>query len=518
MNLKLVIQVTRLGLYGLVILLTVMNYLIQDSFYNWSLMKSFYGISILGLLFHLVVLLKLEKFYQRRIWVFLSFILDLALISALMIGSGLNQTLFLFLFLINIVLSGLIFQTRGALLIAGLTSVAFTVCSWFGPEIKAMSFLFMLILNNIAFFVMATISGFLSEQMSFFEEKIEAQNLSLGLIRRLNEMIVDTIPNGLLTMNQTTEILQSNPGAALVFANDELQGEKLFKLLPELSQKLDLQKVPLAGVVCEVKFSTDVDEKLLRLRILPQSSEFTVPIFLVVIDDLTESRKLEFQVLQAEKMAAVGQLAAGIAHEIRNPLAGISGSVELLSSQFESDDDKKLGKIILKEIDRLNRLISEFLDFAKPEKPPVDQVNISEVLKEVIDSAKTSVARPIDFQLSLSTQTIILGEKDKLKQAFLNIVLNACQAMMETQVAKLSITTEIVGDQAVAKIVDNGSGMKPETKKRMFEAFHTTKPKGTGLGLAVTLKILQAHQAQIFVESEVGLGTQFVISFPLKKS
>jgi two-component system, NtrC family, sensor histidine kinase PilS len=90
--------------------------------------------------------------------------------------------------------------------------------------------------------------------------------------------------------------------------------------------------------------------------------------------------------------------------------------------------------------------------------------------------------------------------------------------MMETQVAKLSITTEIVGDQAVAKIVDNGSGMKPETKKRMFEAFHTTKPKGTGLGLAVTLKILQAHQAQIFVESEVGLGTQFVISFPLKKS
>jgi two-component system sensor histidine kinase PilS (NtrC family) len=518
MNLKLMIQITRVVLYGLVVLLTVMNYLIQDNFYNWSLIRSFYGFSIVGLLFHFVVLLKLESFYQRRVWVFLSFILDLILISALMIGSGLNQTLFLFLFLMNIVLSGLVFQFRGAMLIAGMTSIAFTVCSWFGPEIKAMSFLFMLILNNIAFFVMAGVSGFLSEQMSLFQEKIEAQNLSLGLIRRLNEMIVDTIPAGLLTMNQESEILQANPGALLVFASDSLQGKKIFEILPELKSQVDFKSITQTGKIFEVKHQVSGDDKLLQIRILPQTTDFSVPIFLVVIDDLTESRRLEFQVLQAEKMAAVGQLAAGIAHEIRNPLAGISGSVEMLSQQFSSEDDKKLGKIILREIDRLNRLISEFLDFAKPEKPPVDVVSVSEVLKEVIESAKAAQTKDVEVLLSLSPQAKILGQKDKLKQAFLNIVINSYQAMQEIPAARLSIACDVSEGSVVAKISDNGIGMNPETKKRMFEAFHTTKPKGTGLGLAVTHKILQAHQAQISIESEPGQGTQFVVSFPLKNS
>ena len=197
-------------------------------------------------------------------------------------------------------------------------------------------------------------------------------------------------------------------------------------------------------------------------------------------------------------------------------MAGISGSVELLSQSFASEDDRKLGKIILKEIDRLNRLISEFLDFAKPEKPPVDKVLLAPLIKETVESAKSNFAKPVEITINIPEGTAVLGSRDKLKQALLNIVINSFQAMEQTAAAKIEVNAELEGERVLLKIRDNGSGIKPETQKRMFEAFHTTKPKGTGLGLAITHKILEAHGALIFVESQVGLGTLFVISFPRK--
>lgn len=126
----------------------------------------------------------------------------------------------------------------------------------------------------------------------------------------------------------------------------------------------------------------DTGDELLRVQIIPQQSEEIAETYLVIIEDLTELKRLEFTARQAEKMAAVGQLAAGIAHEIRNPLAGISGSIELLSQNFTTDDDKKLVKIIMREIDRLNMLITEFLDYSRPESNPSQIVSLGPILKK----------------------------------------------------------------------------------------------------------------------------------------
>ncbi len=518
MNHRLMIQATRIGIYLIVVILVLLNHLLQDNFFNWNLALSFYGVSAAGLLVHLGTLASLDRFFEKRGLVFLSFVADVALISFLMVSSSLNQTLFLFMYLVVIILSGLVFQLRGALLIAALTSIGFTIGSWFGPEIKAMSYLFMLILNNISFFVVAGLAGYLSDQLNLFAEKIEVQNLSLRVIRRLNEMIVETIPSALLTINQKSEILQYNPGASQLFGQPDLEGMSLFQLMPELAAKIpDLSQLK-AGEKHEIRWLPDANKEqfLLSLQILPQASDLGETTYLVVIEDLTEKRRLEFAVRQSEKMAAVGQLAAGIAHEIRNPLAGISGSVELLSQTFSSEDDKKLGKIILKEIDRLNRLISEFLDFAKPEKPPGEIVDLKSILIEVIANAQSSVAKPVTVETHFAEGAGILGHRDKLKQAFLNIVINSMQAMADKDQRLLQVRTSIEGENLQLRIKDTGVGMSAETRKRMFEPFHTTKPKGTGLGLAITHKILEAHQAQIFVESEQGLGTEFVLTFPAK--
>lgn len=527
MNYQVLIQSVRIGLYCLVILLLALSSILEKNFYNWNLALVFYGFAGAGALLNFLPLLSLDKFFKKSEWVFISFVVDIALTTGLVIFSQLNQAVFLFLYMILIILSGLVFHSRGALLIAAMVSIAYTIGSWFGPEVKALSYLFLMILNNTFFFLVALISGFLSDQLSLFAEKIEVQNISLKIIRKLNEMIVDTIPLGLLSVNEKAEIIQLNPGAAAILREPlDSRGISLVEKIPEIrNQPLNLHDLQ-GRLEFTLQWSPDVpsdesgkvkpEAKFLKFQVLPQAHEFAEKTFLVVIEDQTEKQQLEFAVRQSEKMAAVGQLAAGIAHEIRNPLAGISGSVELLSQSFSSDDDRKLGKIILKEIDRLNRLISEFLDFAKPEKPPTEIVDLNSLLDEVIKQSVSSLPRAVQIEQSFSGKAPILGYADKLKQAFLNIIINSIQAMDKISDPKLIVRTEFLDQQIVVRIKDNGCGMKEETRLRMFEPFHTTKPKGTGLGLAITHKILEAHRARVYVSSEVGLGTEFVISFPSK--
>ena len=514
MNHRLLIQASRLFLYLIVVAMMVLQHLIQDGFTNWDLAKSFYTLACIGLLMHLIPLVSLDKYYSYKKFVALTFAVDVVLISFLLGASELNQSLFLFMYLVVIILSGLIFEYRGALLVAVLSSIGFTMASWFDPEIKAMSFLFMLMLNNIAFYAVAAISGYLSSQLNLFAQKLESQNLSMRVIQELNQLIIETIPSGLMTVTVDGTILQSNPGAQIVFLDDSIEGRNLKTFFP--NENLNFSNLSQAQKM-ELKYSKNGDDRLLSLSLLPQFSENLVDkTFLVIIEDLTQVRKLEFAMRQSEKMAAVGQLAAGIAHEIRNPLAGISGSVELLSQTFSDEDDKKLGKIILKEINRLNNLITEFLEFSKPEKPPVDSVDLNSLLKEVLQGAKANVNASIKVEEMLSDQAVILGHRDKLKQAFLNIVINSFQAMDKQSSPVLKVSTIAKDDMVLVRIEDNGCGMKAETRKRMFEPFLTTKPKGTGLGLAITHKILEAHLVQIDVQSEEGKGTIFTLAFPRK--
>jgi two-component system sensor histidine kinase PilS (NtrC family) len=173
-------------------------------------------------------------------------------------------------------------------------------------------------------------------------------------------------------------------------------------------------------------------------------------------------------------------------------------------------------KIILREIDRLNGLITEFLDYARPEKPPTNPVDLFSILSEVLDSmlVNKQVRSDVRQERDFSSGLIVLGWPDKLKQAFLNIIINSYQAMNESSQPVLRLQSVVNEKDIQIRIRDVGCGMSEATKKKMFEPFHTTKPKGTGLGLAVTHKILEGHGVGLFVESEVGVGTEIILTFP----
>ncbi|MGZ3796684.1 MAG: two-component system sensor histidine kinase NtrB, partial [Pseudobdellovibrionaceae bacterium] len=339
----------------------------------------------------------------------------------------------------------------------------------------------------------------------------------------LNKAIVGHMPSGLVTFNQAGTILQDNLSAQSIFGEKNLRDQNIFHFFPDLLKETANKKdyywknPEQTKKETDAKAETKFETKILQVSV---SSVFSPVVegslYIAQIEDMTRVKQLEYSLRQNEKMAAVGGLAAGIAHEIRNPLASISGSIELLSQTTSNEDDRKLMKIILREIGRLNGLITEFLDYSSPEKPPTNPVDLVSLIKEIMEALKfdQQVRQEVMAKLDLPEKALILGRQDKLKQAFLNIIINAYQAMDKVSTPSFAVTIESEKQSWKVTFKDNGCGMSESTRRRMFEPFHTTKSKGTGLGLAVTHKILEGHGAQIFVESEQDVGTSFILIFP----
>jgi two-component system sensor histidine kinase PilS (NtrC family) len=365
-------------------------------------------------------------------------------------------------------------------------------------------------LFNLSYLSVIAISRQLRVEFRGLQQDLTTTQKKWKSQEEFSKAVIENIPLGIAVFQQNNQPVLQN---GYLTGNINMDTAKLLDFVSEYKRTVgpNLSNVDFTYKSGEQKKVIHLDET----SYFDSELNETMNVFLV--KDVTEIRELEFQKKQNEKLAAVGQLAAGIAHEIRNPLAGISGSVQMLSQDALDETQQKLMKIILKEIDRLNLLITDFLDYAKPEKKPDTVMNLKDNLEEVILLVKRhpEITKDFAWEVELSDVSII-GFHEKLKQAFLNIVINSIQAMKDAAQPKLRIRLTAQNGQAVVSISDTGSGMSEETKRKMFEPFHTTKVKGTGLGLAVTHKILEMHSAQITVNSEINVGTEFVIKFPLR--
>ncbi|MCB0355478.1 MAG: ATP-binding protein, partial [Bdellovibrionales bacterium] len=334
------------------------------------------------------------------------------------------------------------------------------------------------------------------------------------------QLIISNVGSGLISVDNHLRITQYNKYAKTLL-NTELEGCSFDDIFGEVFDKIEPLLMSLKrGEVTrfETEMHLDNDQRIIEFvmsKIIDNQNVNSG--FVVLFQDLTQLKSLEIKLRQKEKLAAVGQLAAGIAHEIRNPLASISGSIQLLAAKegVSEDEKKRLMAITVKEIDRLNGLISEFLEYVKPEAKKEDIVDINVILKEIMMSVSVNKTLNANVQqdIQLASQKVIQGNPDKLKQALLNIVINAYQAMSKLDMGKIKIRTWDKADSLVVTIQDQGEGITPENLNRIFEPFHTTKAKGTGLGLAVAHKIFESHGANVHVESEINKGTVFIIEF-----
>lgn len=524
-----IIAAIRLG-FHLVILLIILGFqALQPEFVNFEVLFPVYA--LLGLAFsingaYLVFFEHALQFWPTTAFLFF---FESAFITGLIHYTGVTQSIFLFLYLVNIILCGFVFQRRGANILSLWTSILFSALMIMGPELRGQALFFAVGLNNIAFFAVAGLAGYLSEQLDFMGRSLAEQGKDLRALRNLQALIVDNMATGLITVDDNGLCLQANRAAFEILdpTPREIVGRPLEKIVPgvfgEVHKSFAIPEHPRTARFDWMHQNPMQGKQTLELVVSQFPEDSALRGYIVTFHDLTRVRRLEFAMRQSEKMAAVGQLAAGIAHEIRNPLASMSGSIQLLESNFPSEqsEERRLMRIVLREIDRLNNLITEFLDFVRPDVIKEDPVDVNAVLRDVLEMAKLnpSIRKDIQQVVDLRSTRIIQGHRDKLKQAIINIVINAYQAMTDSQNPTLEVRTFDRDDDAVVVVIkDHGSGIDAVGLRRIFEPFHTTKPKGTGLGLAITHKIIENHSGRIYVESSKGVGTEFTLEFRLNPS
>ena len=238
----------------------------------------------------------------------------------------------------------------------------------------------------------------------------------------------------------------------------------------------------------------------------------------LLIKDLREIRDLEEKVRRSERLASLGRLAAGVAHEIRNPLSSIRGFAQYFAKRFKGQEEEEgYAAVMVKEVDRLNRVITELLDFAGPKEPRREPHSLEHIAEQALkllasDLALRKIAVAKDYEAGLPAAPV---DRDQISQVFINLLLNAMESMDGGGKIMVTLKKSELPHAAEIVIADTGSGIPEEDREKVFEPFFSRKKKGTGLGLAVVHQIIEGHGGNISVESRMGEGTRFRIHLPL---
>jgi two-component system, NtrC family, sensor histidine kinase AtoS len=340
--------------------------------------------------------------------------------------------------------------------------------------------------------------------------------------RSLNENILWSIADAVITVDVDGMVTSVNPAAQQMFglASTEMVGRPYDSLYNEEANFSSLLMQTLQSGREHIGVSIDVP---LRDKMLHVSSSTSLLRdgrgnligAVAVIKDISETKQLQRQIMRADRLAALGELVAGIAHDIRNPLTSIRGFMQYLQKSSDPADWREYGPLIIREVDGLNRIIGKLLEFAKPYPPRYGLVQVNDLIREMMLLVKKRAdAQSIRIDLRLDPSLpYIEADGDQLKQVFLNLIINACQAIPDT--GTITISTEMESrDRMVAHVTDTGTGIMPENLERIYDPFFSTKPAGTGLGLAVVQRILNGHRGGIEITSGSGTGTDVKLSLP----
>jgi PAS domain S-box-containing protein len=377
--------------------------------------------------------------------------------------------------------------------------------------------------------------------------KIREKHDALAALTRFHSDIIRSISTGLIVVGKNGVVRGANPAAVSLFGLDpkEVEGAPLasLSLVVLLPKELQVQLREEINRALEGEFRNAMralpytfqqKEKLIDLRIVPFADAFgDIEGVLLLGEDATEEIKTKERLLQSERLATVGRMAAQVAHEIRNPLSSIGLNAELLEDDLAEIDsrtkeaqlslprlaqDQKLLKAIQSEVDRLAAITEDYLRYARLPRPQLASHDINQLLRALCEfCAEETKSRGVDLSLSLAPNLVELRiDESQIKQSLLNLLRNAFEALQEQDGArKVSLSTSQVGASIQIEISDNGPGILPEISARIFEPFFSTKNGGTGLGLALTQQVIEGHGGNIKVRSAPNEGATFLIQLPI---
>ena len=451
--------------------------------------------------------LGLRSVRSLQSFAYLQHVVDTVLITVLISQTGGIRSLFTALYIMTIVASAYLVYRRGALIVAALNSVAYVVVAIMisasdvaGPSSQPVSPLYAEVLTGVfGFFLVAILAGQLAEKLRETGQALEAQEEQSRALQEALTQVAQTINGGLAIIGPEGRLRSGNLNAV--------------KLFPGLKKQLAAEVIPnydSNSPVWEVQVDGG-DE--MRHVILSRSSLEDGGVVLTM-EDVTRLRGMERVMQREERQAAVGRLAAGIAHEIRNPLTSLSGAIQLIESDIEDDG---LIRICRREIDRLNQLVTDFMQAARPRTLELKSTDLEGLIAGVVETfghdQRYQEIVSVDVQCQAMDE--ILVDPEQIRQVLWNLVLNAAQAMAGG--GNIQIALSAIGERVRLMVKDEGSGIPKADLEKVFDPFYTRKTGGTGLGLATVDRVARDHGGEVWVRSEEGVGTTFAIWLPLKK-
>lgn len=381
-----------------------------------------------------------------------------------------------------------------------------------GRRQSFLSFLVILIAGSIALYLGILLQNNFVVRRTLNETRAYAQN------------IIENMADGLLSVGSDGEVAAFNPEAARILGRQEpaLRGALLGSIIPAAAAALSRT---LAGKAkseeLEVLIEAGEGEgRPTGIACSPlRDEEGRISGAVVLLRDLSEVRKLQAKMRQAEKLAAVGQMAATVAHEIRNPLSSLKGFAQLFRDKFEPESaEAGYASLMVREVDRLNRTITDLLFFSRPLQISRRKVEIGGVLKETLRLLHRDFeGRGQQVELTGDGEIVAGADPDQIARVFLNILLNAHQAAGEA--GEITVRMETAeGGWCRISFADNGPGMTPAEIAKAFDPFYTTREKGSGLGLAIVRKIVELHDGRVSIDSSPGEGTEVVVDLPVADS
>jgi two-component system sensor histidine kinase PilS (NtrC family) len=502
--------------------------------------RGFYGTVALAFLATAVTGLLLGRIRRVQRFAAISVAIDLLIVSALVHLSGGPDSPFAFLYVLVAVYGAALFDRYGALAMAGAGALAYggvLVASGGGgdgltaaepPAVR----LVIWVVHSGALVLCAALASFLAAEL-------RRAGVELESLRRLYQHTFESLMSGLTTTDLEGRITAFNPEAERIahVPAQQAVGRDIEEVLPGLRQ-LVLPDGDRPGSRARMPFAR-ADGKELHLGVaayILRDGEGRPCGHVVIFQDVTQVVAMEAELRRSERMAAVGQLSASLAHEIRNPLAAISGSIQMLQSRLggaQGGEPRKLMDIALREIDRLDRLIADFLHYARPGSLRLVPVDVRAAVEEVLEVFEGSRAPEITVSTALQPELRVVADPDQLRQVLWNLVLNAAQAMSEG--GRLELRSRAVRDEAPQErsgedrnvsgdgqkaawveisVSDQGVGIAQDDLDRIFDPFYTTKRGGSGLGLATVHRVVGNHGGVVRLESRMGKGTTVRIRLP----
>jgi two-component system, NtrC family, sensor histidine kinase PilS len=479
---------------------------------------------LLWFVLSLFFLFLVSVWHERRLQAILQVLSDLAMVTLIVHLTGGIDSSLNFLYPLVVIVACMLLPRYWGFLSAALAFILFgaileldyygAIPSYSTSHPRLQSLQIVIFVNLFAYFTIAYLTGVLMSKLRQVDVQLKDTSGALENLQALHENIVQSMSGGVITTGVDGRITLVNRAGQhlLEMSEQELRGRSVVDLFQD-----PVPHMASGHSDAEVRYiSSNGFRKTFRIAVSALNvTRAEDPGYIYTFDDLTEIRRLEREVRMQDRLAAVGRLAAAIAHEIRNPLTSIAGSVSMLSdAPALNDEQRQLLQIVTRESDRLNNIITDFLAYSRGKQYRFERTNLVPLLEDTLTLlehrllAESSGIRILrNFAVS---EAWVLADGDKLKQVFWNFSENAVRAMAESG-GTLAVDLLERGPDWEMSFADTGPGISPQQTEKIFEPFQSNFEGGTGLGLAIVYQIVQAHEGKVWARSQANKGTSFVV-------